>query len=39
VIAPTDLRAGLLFQLSVTVTARRDLHDATLVPASGWFSA
>jgi hypothetical protein len=38
VIAPTDLRAGLLFQLSVTVTARRDLHDATLVLASGWFS-
>jgi hypothetical protein len=38
VIAPTDLRAGLLYQLSVTVTARRDLSNATLVLASGWFS-
>jgi hypothetical protein len=38
VIAPTDLRAGLLYQLSVTVTARRDIHNATLVFSSGWFS-
>jgi hypothetical protein len=34
--APAAVRGGLLFQARFTVTARRDLKDATLVLSRGW---
>jgi hypothetical protein len=34
--SPTAVRGGLLFQARFTITARRDLKDATLVLGKGW---
>jgi hypothetical protein len=38
VIAPSAARGGVLYQVSVQVTAKRDLQSPTLAFSPGWFS-